>query len=389
MKKPSLGTVLWLIAAVVWVHGALRRFEPEGAYLAAGLMGLAFGLLPLLPSARGHGFAAFLRALVQGGLPLAVLSVALLPVLDWLQDVLFTPSALSFHLLAYPVIGVVALLQGGCAKRIWVLIGVEWLKLKRGKLLKGGLLVAILATLLTAWSHEPLEGESGWAIAAHSLGAGFWTAEILLLVLGATAVAGEIGQGTMKMILPHAYRRAEWVAAKGTVLVIAAVLFGLLVSAAGVVYAGATQGLDDVTKLVPAGFGEDDEVQVFQTAEVMRGHLQSTIITASASLVASAMLGLLISCLFDSLVPALSASFLLFVAVKVGDILLGLPRAVLEGIYAQVPDELRELTVRLGRGFNERWDSQLVYDGWHLALLTAVMGLLAAMRLFGRRDLHG
>lgn len=380
------GTVLWTAAAAVLVHAALRQFVDEGGLPTAALMGFLLGSLPTLPAAWHRDGKGLLAALCRGGLPVAAASVVAVLVLDPIAG--GKDGRTWVHAAAFAALGLVALRAGGSARRIGVLVGVEWLKLRRGKLLKGGLLVAVLATLLVGLSQDPLEGESGWAVGARSLGAGFWAAEILLLVLGATAVAGEIGQGTMKMILPHAYRRSEWIAAKAAVLVLAAALFTICVVLTGMVHAWLTQGLDDVVKLVPVGFGEEDETRVFKEAAVMGGYVRDTVFAAGAGLVASAWLGLLLSCLFDSLVPALSASFLVFVGLKIGDLLLGFSRAVLDGIYAQYPDALRKLTVRLGSGFNERWDAGLLPDGLHLALLTSVLGLLVAVRLFSRRDLH-
>lgn len=384
-KRP--GRLLWALAAGVLAHGALRRFVPQGELPTAALLGFLLGLLPALPRAWYGSGRAFARGPLVGGIDAAVASVVVGLALDAVSGWLASPMLV--HAAVLLVLGACALGRGGSAGRVGVLIGVEWLKLRRGRLLKAGLLVAVLATLMVGLSQDPLESESGWSVGARSLGAGFWSAEILLLVLGATAVAGEIGQGTMKMILPHAYRRSEWIAAKAAVLVAAALLFTACVVVTGLVHAAATQGLGDVVKLVPVGFGQEDETRVFQAAAVMRDHMQDTVLAAGAGLVASALLGLLLSCLFDSLVPALSASFLVFVGLKVGDILLGFSRPVLDGIYAQFPDELRKLTERLGSGFNERWNDGLLPTGLHLALLTGVLGYLAAVRLFDRRDLHG
>lgn len=374
------GTALWMLGAAVLVHAALRRFVEKDGLVTGAWIGFALGALPAL---RGAGLRRWPVRILVGGLPLAVLSMGAILVLDEVGD-----SGTAVHAVALVLIAVAALVDGECWVRLAVLVGVEWLKLRRGRLLKWGFVVSVTAALLVGVTYNPVEEESGWSVATHLLGAGFWTAEILLLVLGATAVAGEIGQGTMKMVLPHAFRRAEWIAAKATVLVFAAALFAAGVVVASLAFAGFTHGLGDVIKIVPVGF-TDDERQVFQSAALMRSHMTDAVLAASASLVASALLGLLLSSLFDSLVPALSASFLVFVGLKVGDILLGFSPDVLDAIYTQYPDELRNLTQRLGSGINAGWNEALLPDGIHLAMITAVLGLLAAMRLFARRDLHG
>ena len=119
------------------------------------------------------------------------------------------------------------------------------------------------------------------------------------------------------------------------------------------------------------------------------GSRASAALASAGSLVASAMLGLLLSCVFHTLVPALSASFLVFAALKAGKMFLGLAPADLENIYAQYPDAMRELTEHFGRALNERWNDRLLPDGLYLSMLTGTLALLVAMRLFGRRDLHG
>lgn len=407
MKASRLGTILWTLAAAVLVHGIVRHVGTDGLWdwtvglvgsvvgddplrtriADALVLGVALGLLPLLAGLRGrHPGEAAVELLAGVGLTAGAVVLAVAP-LDAAVDALDNP--LWVYVPAFVGLAVVAMIADGCAGRLRTLIGVELLKIWRGRLLRTGLLVAVLATLLAGWTHDPGPGESGWTRAAHALGVGFWTAEILVLVLGATMVAGEISQSTMKMILPYAYRRAEWIAAKSTVLVVCAAFFALLVVSTGVLHTSIDAGLGDVTREAVAGFGAEDEIEVFQTADVMRGRLADTATAATASLIASAMVGLLLSCLFQSLVPALSASFLVFAALKTGDIFLGFSKQTLDAIYAHYPDELRRLTENFGRALNESWNDALLPEGLILSLLTGILGLLVSLRLFGRRDLHG
>ena len=374
------------LAAGVLVHALVREWHADGGWPAAALLGAALGAVPILASAWRQA-TGIRDALVAGALG-ASAALLLLPLLDVVQarDVC---SPLVLHAGLLLLLGTVALARGGGLGRIGTLIGVEWMKLRTGRLLRAGLAVAAVATLLGAWTHTTVENESGWTQAAHCMGVGFWTAEILVLVLGATSVAGEISQGTLKMVLPHAYRRTEWIAAKAIVLVIACLLFVVVVTVVGVGATALDPGLGDVTRVAAAGFGEEDEIQVFQTAAEMRGYLQETTLASGLSLVASSLIGLLLSCVFGSLVPALSASFLVFAALKAGEMFLGLSPDTLAHLYAHYPDELRELTESFGRALNVRWDPALASRATYLSLMTAATAVLLSMRWFERRDLHG
>ncbi|MDJ0522809.1 MAG: ABC transporter permease [Planctomycetota bacterium] len=388
LGRPSRGTVLWTVAAAILVHAIVLRLAGERVLGTTALLGFLLGTLPLLSGLGGRALPAALLEPLLGGLATTAAAV--------LADFALAPLAsasegsVPLHALLLLAVAAAAWLEPGAARRLGTLIGVEWLKLSRGRLLRVGLGVAGAVTLLVSLTHQPVKEETtGWTQAATSIGVGFWTAEILLFVIGATAIAGEISQGTMKMVLPHAYRRAEWISAKAIVLLAAAALFGLVVGLVGVGHTALDMGLDDVTREAPAGFGEEDTIEVFETAAVMRGRLLETALGSVASLAASALVGLLLSCVFHGLVPALSASFLVFAAIKTGKAFLGLAPSTLALIYAHYPDELRRLTEQFGRAVNDSWDESLLPDGLHLAMLTGGVALLAALRLFGRRDLHG
>jgi hypothetical protein len=293
-------------------------------------------------------------------------------------------------LLALGGILLLTLAWNNTAARVWRLIRVEWSKLWRSRLFRVGLLAAAGITLLAAITHEPMAEESGWALATRAMGAGFWAAELLLLVLGATTIAGELAQGTLKMILPHAYRRSEWIAAKTLVLIVAAAIFAAVVLLVAIGHTSATSGFGDITKAIPAGFGEEDgRVEVFRSAAIMSDHLREAWASALVSLMASGLLGLLFSSIFSAVVPALSATFLLFLGVKSADVLLGVPRSVMQHVHTTYPEQLREWLIPLGRGINERWDPLTLPNGLWVALLTGALAWLLALALFDRRDLHG
>ena len=274
--------------------------------------------------------------------------------------------------------------------RISRLVGVEVLKVTGGRTIKIGLLAVAAVAAFTAWGHEPADHEeTAWAVAKKSFGAGLWAAEIFLLVAGTTALAGETAMGTLKMILPHAYRRSDWVAAKAIVLVGEAILLLATAMATALVAGMLSGGLSDVVQHFEADFsGAAAADKVLHSSSEMYGHLFHSALVALASLAATALLGLFISCVFDAVIPALSAGFLLFLGFKSAGTLFGASPDLLKKIYASYPGEMLEKLGKLGRGLSERWDAELFGRG--LGLAAIVMGgcLLLGLIVFSRRDLQ-
>ena len=375
-----LGALQWLAAWAVVGQAVLQRFAPEAGPVALGLVFAGLGALfvtsPVAASRRAvervWGAAALaalgldlvgLRALVGGG-----------PALWW-----------------PPWIALLALLLADRSAwpRLARLAGVEWLKTRRSRLFQAGLAGAALVTLLGGLAHESLPGETGWTLATASLGTGLIAAEVFLLVLGATALAGEATGGTLKMLLPHAYRRSDWILAKLLVLLLVALCFAVVVAVVALGYAAVTEGLGDVTRENEPLFGEEaGTIETFVTADVMRAHLRDTLLSGLAALAATALLGLFVSTLFDGVVAALCVAFLLFAGLEFADVVLSLPRETLQDIYAWYPAELRALSGKLGRALNERWDPALFPEGLRLALLVGASSVLLGIAAFARRDLH-
>ena len=267
-------------------------------------------------------------------------------------------------------------------------LAVEGLKMRRAFLFRAGLVATAGAALLAALTHDPLPQESGWTLAAHTSGAAFFAAKVFVLVLGATALSGESTTGTLKMILPHAYRRSDWVVSKAGILLAAAAVFAAVAAATSIGHAALAKGLGDVTREAEPTFGEATATtEVFQTAEAMRNHLVDTFLVSFAALVATGMLGMLLSSMFAGVVSSLCAAFLVFGILEYAELVLQLPRDALQHIYAWYPGELRNLTAKLGRGLNERWDEALRGAGLHLSTVTACLALLVATTVFDRRDL--
>ncbi len=370
-------THLWPYAMCVAGTELLRQIAPRGGEpLVAAI---ALGVLGFLVAPSRLAKLPPMQRRLQGAAYLAMIAFAYAhfrAIGDWAE------IGLVGLILVFAILG--------SASRLTRLLGIEWLKLRKGRLFKVGLGAAAVVTLLSGLTLEPLDGSTGWTVAAHTLGTGFWVAEVFLLVLGATALAGELGQGTLKMILPHAYRRSEWVAAKALVLAFAGLLFASVVLVVSLGHAHFGEGLGDVVKELPPGFGEEEgRREVFLTAGVMGSHLKDAVLVGLASLIASALLGLFFSSLCDSVVPALSGTFLLFLGLKSADVLLGLSRDVLLKIYAWYPERLREVTGKLGRGLNEHWDEAMPERGLLLAVTAGAVAWLLAVALFSRRDLHG
>jgi hypothetical protein len=105
--------------------------------------------------------------------------------------------------------------------------------------------------------------------------------------------------------------------------------------------------------------------------------------------VATALLGLLLSCLFDGVVPALSAGFLAFLGIKSAGALFGASQSVLERIWAWYPGEMLVRVEKLGRGFSERWNEDLLPRGLTLAAAVAAGSVVVSLVVFSRRDLQG
>lgn len=271
--------------------------------------------------------------------------------------------------------------------RVGRLVRVELGKLFAGRLLLVAALVVAAVPVASGLLQEAPADATGWSQWASLFGRGAWAAEIFVLVLGAVALAGEIGQGTMKMVLPHAYERSEWVMAKALVLALAALLLVAVAYASSGIVAWSTLGLGDVVKDVPAGFGGESKVEVFQSAAVMRSHLIDVGLVGIGSAASTAWLALAISAFFSGVVPALSLAFLLYLALRFGDLLLGLSRDVTRVFPPSYPDWMRDIAANLGRGMNDRWDPALLPDGLSFALLVAALALLISLRAFDRREL--
>lgn len=283
------------------------------------------------------------------------------------------------------LLGILLLLDISATRRLARLVRVETGKLLRSRLFQAGLVGTAAVTLLSALTWQaPEEGASAWTMVASVLGAGLWAAEVFLLVLGATAISGEATGGTLKMILPHAYARSDWIRAKAAVLVLAALCLTTVAAGIAVAAAAWTRGFDDV--FIPALFGGEPEI--FLTAEALSTILLEVVVAGFAALVATALVGLFLSALFDNVVASLCVAFLLFFGLKLADVVLGLPFETMELLYTWHPGEMRTVLTQLGRAFSETpWNPAYLPKAGALSLITGTSAVLLAIAVFARRDL--
>lgn len=275
----------------------------------------------------------------------------------------------------------------GVLTRWKTLVGVEVAKAWGGKTLRTGLVATIALTALYAWGVERTKFQSAWTTAALSFRAGLFVAEIFLLVAGATAIAGETAQGTLKMVLPHAYRRSDWIAAKAIVLAGQAVLFLLAVALAAAAAGILSGGFGDVVRVDDTGIGRG--VDLLHEASEMRGHLVASVAAALASLVATAILGLLVSCVFDSVVPALSTAFLLLLGAKSAGTVFGLGEDVTKKIYATYPSEMLGELAKLDDALDTAvWSEGALPAALRLSAIVVAVSLAGSLAVFSRRDLQ-
>jgi hypothetical protein len=379
--RAALQTLLaWaLVAERVHAVAALRLGL---ATYAAALFGL--GLWVAAPEA-GVGRAA---RMLRQGLPRAAAFALLATGWRRLFDGALAPALDAWAwALPWALLALVLAFDLGALARIARLARIELLKLAYARLVRVGLLASLALTALAGLTHERLPNETSWSAAASMLGAGFAVAQVFLLVLGAVSIAGEASQGTLKMLLPHAYRRSDWVLAKGAALATTALVYAAGVCLVALLVARAGGPLGDVT-LTAEGFGGEPLVTVHATAATMGEHLRDTALAESLALVATGALGLLLSSLILGVVGALCTAFLAFAALKLGDLVLGLPQETLRRLFPWPPERLREVTTKLGQGLSEGWDAQLPAHALLLSVTTSALCALIACRALAHRDLH-
>lgn len=370
-----------LLAWAATLTAAFAWLMPTAGLVVVGGTLLIGGAWAALASPRPDGRV---RRAVLGGLGVLALGALCVLLSDRLEPVLGRWAALVPLALALLLV----LTDVQAVTRVIRLATIEARKLVRGRLLRVGLLATAGLTLLAALTYDAVPGATGWTRAAHGLGVGQWISDVFLLVLGATALAGEATGGTLKMMLPHAYRRSDWILAKAVVLIIAAAAFAVVAAGSSLIPAALQDGLGNV-ETEPL-FGESaDHVEVFAPANRMWNHILVTTLAGAASGAAMAIVGLFLSTLFDGVVASLSTAFLMFAGIRLADVLLAIPREdLIHHLFAWPPVQLREVLGKLGRGLSERWDPALLPTALGLSAVTSVLLILVATRVFQVRDVH-
>lgn len=380
--RPHVQALLAWALVLERVHATCG--QPQGLGVHALLAGLV-GLWLAWPAPGPARAQRVLQQALPGAATLALLATGWRALLEVLLESVLAPAwagALPWLLLA----GVLALDPAAVA-RVARLVALELLKLATARLVRLGLVASLALTALVGLLHDPLPGETPWTVATRMLGAGFTVAQVFLLVLGAVTFAGEASQGTLKMLLPHAYRRSDWVLAKAAALALCALAFALGVVLVALGTARLQGPLGDVL-LTSEGFGGEPLVTVHATAGTMASYLLDTALAETLALATSACLGLLVSCLVLQVVGALCTAFLAFAALKLADLLLGLPPDLLRLLFPWPAGRLREVVGKLGRGLSEGWEPALASHAVLLAGATSALCLLLACRALGRRDLQ-
>lgn len=376
----------WLVAFGVVAWALLDRLFPEGRGVAAPWGGAVFAV----------GVVAS-RALWPGARVFAHLAAGLVPtaIALGLPFLLRGPGGASpqggLWLLPWGVLALLLASDRRACVRLLRLVPVEAKKTRRSTLFRVAFVASALATLAVAVTQTRLPQTSGWSLLAGSLGSGFFVADVFLLVLGATAVSGEATAGTLKMMLPHAYARADWIVAKGAVIVLTAVVLGLVVSSVGLVHGAAAEGLGDVVRAgeVDPLFPDDPvEDEVLQTGGTMARYAQARILSGVGALATTGLMGLLLSAITESVVASLCGAFLVYAGMKSAALLFRVPEAAQQLLYGWYPDRIGELLDTLGRGFSEGWSDALLPAGLSLDLTASALFLLLGILTFRRADIH-
>jgi len=350
----------------------------------AGALGL-LGLWIFAPRPGPERARRFVAQTVPAALGLAALAAGW----RWLWTEALEPALGEAWSDGVPwlLLAVVLLLDSAAVRRVLRLARIEVFKLSCSRLVRVGLIAVVGLTALSGLAHERLPNETSWSAAASMFGVGFAVAQVFVLVLGAVSIAGEASQGTLKMILPHAYRRSDWILAKALSLLLTTLAYATLIVVTALVVARLSGPLGDVT-LTSEGFGGEPLVTVHATAEAMRSHLVDSGLAETLALATTGLLGLCISSIILGVVGALCMAFLAFAALKLGDLVLALSQDTLRRLFPWPPERLREVTAKLGQGLSEGWDARLPAVSLLLSAASGALLVLVASRALSRRDLH-
>lgn len=221
-------------------------------------------------------------------------------------------------------------------------------------------------------------GANGFLVLAGSLLFGNVLATILILLFSSLLLAGEDGSGTFRMVLTRPVRRSDVVLGKALLVVV-------VTAGAAIVVAGCGYLLG----LVFGGYGPYVDVRyggVDYTAAVLTHIALITLALGVLPLLAAGCLGLLISSLFESGTSALIGAMLVVFGTIASILFVPGSQRWNFGYYAYHYPHILE---QFAKGLSEyRFDSGVVLPGIIVPTASALVFLIGALIIFGRRDIH-
>jgi ABC-2 type transport system permease protein len=209
--------------------------------------------------------------------------------------------------------------------RFYRCLRAEATKLWRQRLPWVGLVLVVVVTAFAAWINAEMATDSHGAAAlprnafrffAIGLRYGFAMSVFFLVLTAGLAVAGESGQGTLKMVLVRPVRRSEVLLAKaGVVGQYAAVLLLVVAVTAALVGGAVTQS--DFGDVIDPQYDDPENPYVYVEAGDMWGHLLLALGLLVLPLLAAGMLGLTVSVLLENPGIASGTAVIVFLALEI------------------------------------------------------------------------
>ncbi len=261
-------------------------------------------------------------------------------------------------------------------------LAAEWRKVRRQRFPLVAMGLVLAATILTGlWAEDRDLGfpVNGFWVLCESAHWGFWTAGFMVLLYAASSVAGEATAGTLKLVLVRPIGRIQFVLAKAVFLVLFALLLALLVSTAAWILGYNLGGYGDIMEM---GLGDDMLVRL--EAERVADKPLTALAMCVLPLLAYGMLGLLISTLTTNSATAVTSAVLVCMP-----LLYILPVAFPESeayLFTHYATHYLDLAAEFAKGFDERWDFELLQPGLIVPPVYVLVLLGAALVIFRRKD---
>lgn len=201
----------------------------------------------------------------------------------------------------------------------------EVTKLWRQRLPWVGLILVVTVTAFAAWMDAEMVTDTHGAAAlprnafrffAIGLRYGFAMSVFFLVLTAGLVVAGESGQGTLKMVLVRPVSRSEVLLAKaGSVCLYALAL--LLVVGLTAAFVGSVVPASDFGSVIDPQYADPANPYVYVEAGEMWGHLLAAVGLLVLPLLAAGMLGLTVSVLFENPGVASGTAVIAFLGLEI------------------------------------------------------------------------